>query len=229
MSTKYTIMRLTQGGEKFEILVNPDLALMYKEQKKGDVTKILIVDEIFTDSKKGEKASAAKMESIFGTSDPIQVASIILEKAKLPLTSDQRQGLIEQKRKQIIHLISKTYVDPRTKLPHPPTRIQQAMEQVHLAIDPFKDAEEQVQPFVKALRPILPLSIEQISVAVKIQSQYATRAYGTVKDLGEIKKAEWQPDGSWIAVIDIPAAFKGEFLERVGKITAGSAEVKLLD
>lgn len=228
MSTKYTTMRLTQGGEKFEILVNPDLALIYKEQKKGDISKILVVDEIFTDSKKGEKASASKMETVFRTSDKIKVAGIILEKAKLPLTSDQRQGLVEQKKKQIIQLISKTYVDPRSKLPHPPSRIEMALEQVHIPIDPFKDAAEQVQLFVKALRPILPLSIEQISLEIRIPSQYASRAYGTVKNLGEIKKGEWQNDGSWIAVVEIPAAFQGEFVERLGKISAGSAEVKPL-
>jgi len=228
MSTKYTVVRLTQGGEKFEILVDPDLALAYKDGKRGDLSKILVIDAVFTDAKKGEHASSEKMESIFGTSDPMKVAMIILDKGKLQLTTEQRQRMTEQKRKQIIYLISRNYIDPRTKLPHPPLRIEQAMEQVHLPIDPFKDAEEQVQTFVKALRSILPLSMEQISLAIKIPAEYATKAYGTVKNLAEIRREEWQSDGSWIAVVEMPAGLKGEFLDKVGKITAGNLEVKTI-
>jgi len=228
MSTKYTVVRLTQGGEKFEILVDPDLALAYKDGKRGDLSKILVIDAVFTDAKKGEHASSEKMESLFGTSDPMKVAMIILDKGKLQLTTEQRQRMTEQKRKQIIYLISRNYIDPRTKLPHPPLRIEQAMEQVHLPIDPFKDAEEQVQTFVKALRSILPLSMEQISLAIKIPAEYATKAYGTVKNLAEIRREEWQSDGSWIAVVEMPAGLKGEFLDKVGKITAGNLEVKTI-
>jgi ribosome maturation protein SDO1 len=228
MSTKYTIVRLTQEGEKFEILVDPDLALAYKDEKRGDVSEILVIDAVFTDAKKGERASAEKMESLFGTSDPMKVAMIILDKGKLQLTTEQRQRMTEQKKKQIIYLISRNYIDPRTKLPHPPLRIEQAMEQVHLPIDPFKDAEEQVQTFVKALRSILPLSMEQITLAIKIPAQHATKAYGTVKNLAEIKREEWQSDGSWIAVVEMPAGLKGEFLDKVSKITEGNLEVKII-
>lgn len=228
MSTKYTMIRLTQGGEKFEILVDPKLALAYKERRQGEIAKILVVDEIFLDGKKGERAPAEKLKSVFGTNDRMKVASIILEKGKLQLTTDQRQEMVEQKRKQIIYLISKSYVDPRSKLPHPPARIEQAMEQIHLSIDPFEDAEEQVRAFVKAFRPILPLAMEQMSLELRIPSQYATKAYGTVKNLAEIKKSEWQSDGSWNAIVEVPVALRGEFLEKLGKITAGSLEAKIL-
>jgi ribosome maturation protein SDO1 len=228
MSTKYTVVRLTQGGEKFEILVDPDLALAYKEGRKADISKILAIDAVFTDTKKGEHASAEQMQSLFGTSAPMKVAETILEKGKLQLTTEQRQRMTEQKKKQIIYLISRNYIDPRTKLPHPPLRIEQAMEQVHLPIDPFKDAEEQVQAIVNALRSILPLSMEQISLAIKIPAQHATKAYGIVKNLAAIKREEWQSDGSWIAVVELPAGLRGEFLDKLGKTTGGNLEVKII-
>jgi len=228
MSRKYTIVRLSQGGEKFEILVDPDSALAYKEGKGGEISRILAVDTIFLDARRGIRAPAEKMESLFGTSDPVKVAAIILERGRLLLTAEQRRRMIEQKRKQIIHLISRNYVDPRTKLPHPPLRIEQAMDQVHIPIDPFKDAEEQVQAFVKALRPILPLSMEQVSLAIKIPAEHVPRAYGTVKNLAEIRREEWQSDGSWIAVVKLPAGLKGEFLEKLGKITGGDLQVRVI-
>ena len=229
MSTKYTVVRLTLGGEKFEILVDPDLALAYKEEKKGDLSKILVVDTVFTDAKKGERASTGQMQSLFGTNDPMKVAMMILERGRLQLTTEQMRKMTEQKKKQIIYLISRNYIDPRTKLPHPPTRIEQALEQVHLPIDPSKDAEEQVQTFVNGLRSILPLSMERISLAIKIPAAHATKAYGTVKSFGEIKREEWQSDGSWIALVELPAGLKGEFLDKLGRVTGGNLEVKMMN
>jgi len=229
MSTKYTVIRLTHGGEKFEILVDPDRALAYKQGRKQELSKLLVVDEVFTDARRGERASADRLRTTFGTSDPLKAAEMILEQGKLQLTSEQRQEMVEQKKKQIVYLISRNYADPRTKLPHPPSRIEQALEQVHLPIDPFEDAEEQVKKFAKALLPILPLSMEKIVLALRIPHQYANKAYGSVKNMAEVQKQEWQPDGSWIAIVEIAAGLRVDFMDKIGKATGGSAEVKILD
>lgn len=136
---------------------------------------------------------------------------------------------MEEKRKQIIDLISRQCVDPKTKLPHPPTRIEQAMEQIHFSIDPFKSAEEQANEIIKLLRSILPISMEKISVAVRIPPEYTGRVYGTVKSFGMIKREEWLSDGSWSAFIEVPAGLYAPFLERIGEITRGNVETKLVE
>ncbi|NIW52621.1 MAG: ribosome assembly factor SBDS, partial [Candidatus Korarchaeota archaeon] len=101
------------------------------------------MDTIFTDAGKGEKASSSKLESVFGTDDPREVAVQIFEKGTFLLTASQRKEMLEQKRRQIVNLISRTYVDPSTKLPHPPLRVENAMEEVNVAIDPFRSADQQ--------------------------------------------------------------------------------------
>ena len=76
--------------------------------------------------------------------------------------------MVEDKSRQVIDFISRQAVDPKTNLPHPPMRIENAMEQIRYPIDPYKPVEEQAKDIVKLLRPILPLKIEQVIVAVKI-------------------------------------------------------------
>ena len=54
------IARLESYGEKFEILVDPDLAADFRNpdnEKEINIEDILAVEEIFKDSKKGDKAS----------------------------------------------------------------------------------------------------------------------------------------------------------------------------
>jgi ribosome maturation protein SDO1 len=229
MSDKYTMVRYSHLGDRFEILVDPDRGLAYKEGRLTDVSKVLMIDTVFTDANKGEKPTQAKLEEVFGTSDPLKVAEIMFERGTLLLTAQQRKEMTEQKLRQIINVISHTYVDPSTKLPHPPLRIENALSEAKVSIDPFRDAEEQLKEVVDALRPILPLSMEAVEIAIKIPPEYASKSYGIVKDLAEIKRDEWTSDGSWIAVVSISAALRGELLDRLGKATQGNLQTRMMN
>jgi ribosome maturation protein SDO1 len=128
----------------------------------------------------------------------------------------------------VITIIARNAINPQTKLPHPPDRIERAMEEARVRIDPFKPAEEQVPQVLKSLRPIIPLKFETKDVAVKIPPQYAGKAVGTVRSYGDVKKEEWQTDGSWICVIGLPAGVVEEFFDKLNQITHGDLETKIL-
>ncbi|MEM1566073.1 MAG: ribosome assembly factor SBDS [Candidatus Bathyarchaeia archaeon] len=228
MSEKYTVARITKGNEHFEVLVKPDKALDYRLGKTSALTEVLVTETIFSDASKGTKVSEEALRKAFGTTDPLKVADIIIKKGTLQLTTEQRRKMIEEKRRQIIAFISKNCVDPRTNLPHPPMRIEQAMEQIHYSIDPFKPTEEQAREVVKLLRQVLPLKMEQVSVSVHVPAEYAAKAYGTIKAMGTIKREEWRADGSWHGILEMPAGLYGPFLEKIGEVTKGNAEAKII-
>ncbi len=228
MSERFTIARLTHEGEHFEILVKPQPALSYRLGKVTSISEVLVTDTVFTDSNKGLKPSEDKLSKAFGTTDPLKIASIILKKGTLQLTTEQRKQLIEEKRKRIISFISRQCVDPKTNLPHPSIRIERAMGQIHFSIDPYKEVEEQAKEIVKLLRPILPLKMEKVSVAIHIPPEHASKVYGTAKGFGTIKREEWRADGSWFAVVELPAGLYGPFLEKLGDMTRGKLETKMV-
>jgi len=227
MSKEYTVARINLIGENFEILVKPDPALSYRTGKSISLSDILVADIIFSDSNKGLRASEKKLKEAFGTLDVQEIAKIILKKGTLQLTAQQRRKMTEEKRRQIIAFLSRHCVDPRTKAPHPPTRIEQALEQIRFSVDPFKSVEEQSNEAIKLLRSILPISTERISVSVRIPPEYASRAYGTVKSFGTIKSETWNSDGSWSAIVEMVAGFYSSFLEKMGEITRGNIEAKV--
>ena len=172
--------------------------------------------------------SEENLRKAFGTTEPLKVAEIILKKGTLQLTTEQRRKMIEDKRKQIVDFISRQCVDPKTNLPHPPLRIENAMEQIRYSIEHFKPVEEQAKEIIKLLRPILPLKMEQVSIGVHVPAEYSVRAYGTIKGFGTIKREEWRADGSWYGVLETPAGLYGPFLEKLGEITKGSGEAKII-
>jgi len=228
MSEKYTVARITKDNEHFEVLVKPQKALDYRMGKITALSEVLVTETIFSDANKGTKVAEENLRKAFGTTDPLKVADIILKKGTLQLTTEQRRKMIDDKRKQIIDFISRQCVDPKTNLPHPPLRIENALEQIHYPIDPFKPVEEQAKEIIKQLRTILPLKMEQVSVGVHIPAQYSARAYGTIKGFGTIKREEWRPDGSWYGIIEMPAGLYAPFLEKLGEITKGSGEAKVI-
>jgi ribosome maturation protein SDO1 len=228
MSEKYTTARITINGEKFEILVKPDPALEFKLGKQTSLSQILAIEEIYSDAGKGTRASIEKLKQCFGTVDAYKIAEKILKDGELQLTTDQRRRLIEDKRKQIIAFISRNCIDPRTGAPHPPLRIEQAITQIKLSIDPFKSAEEQAKEIIEKLKQLLPIKIERMKIAVKIPSKYAPKAYGSIKSFGNILKEEWQSDGSWTGLMEMPAGLYGPFIEKIGKLTQGTVQTKIL-
>ena len=223
-----TVVRYSYDGEKFEILVKPDPALDYKLGKKNDVSSVLISDDIYSDSGKGTKPATEKLLKAFGTEDLTEIAKMILQKGDLNLTTDQRRKMIDEKKKQIVAFIAKTYVDPKTHLPHPPLRIEQAMKDARVSIDPRKNADEQAKDIVEKLRSIIALKSENLQLEIIIPAQYASQSYAVLKSVGSLKKEEWQNNGSLKAILEIPAAARPNVIDRLGSITKGSASVEVI-
>jgi ribosome maturation protein SDO1 len=228
MSEKFTTARISKSGEKFEVLVKPDPALDYKMGKQLSIAQLLVIEEIYSDAGKGTRASAEKLQKAFGTQDPLVIAEDIMKHGELQLTTDQRRQLVEDKRKQIVAFVARNCIDPRTGTPHPPLRIEQAMNQIKYSIDPFKSSDEQAKDVIEELRALLPIKMEQMRVAVKILAEHSAKGYGALKGYGTISREEWQADGALVAVVEMPAGLYGPFIERLGKITQGTIQTKVL-
>ena len=226
MTDKFTVARLVLDGDKFELLVKPDPALEYKMGKRSDISGALASDEIYSDANKGSRASSEKMMKHFKTTDSADVAKQILARGELNLTTDQRRKMVEEKKRQIVQFINRSFVDPKTHLPHPVVRIEAAMEEVRVPIDPFKKVEDQAKTLVDALRKILPLRSETAKLTVTVPPQFAAQSYSVLKSTGDLRSEEWLADGSLKAVLDMNASIRGQFLDRLGAVTKGSAQVR---
>ncbi len=221
------IARLEKGGERFEIIVDPRLAYDYKTGAKKDLANVLVAEEVFRDARKGDRQTSSALQKAFGTTDVYKIAEMIFREGEVQLTTEQRKKLLEEKRARLVSLIARNCVDPRTKAPHPPLRIEAALEQARFHVDAFKPAEEQLDNAVEALRGILAISFEKVKVAVKVPAQFAGKAYGVLKEYG-LSREEWGADGSLMVVCEMPAGIQGEFYDRLNKLAAGQAQTRLL-
>ncbi|WP_306459948.1 SBDS family ribosome assembly factor [Candidatus Nitrosopumilus salarius] len=128
----------------------------------------------------------------------------------------------------MVTYIAKTYVDPKTHLPHPPLRIEQAMKDGRISVDPQKSVDEQVQDIVEKLRSIIALKSENLKLEIIIPAQYASQSYAVLKSVGSLTSEQWQNNGSLKAILEIPAAARPNVIDRLGSITKGSATVEVM-
>ena len=222
------IARLKKGEEHFEVLVDPYAAADLIDGKDINVMQNLAIDAVFKDSKKGTHASEDSLIKHFGTNNITEISKQIILKGVIQLTTEQRHKMQKNKKARIIDVIAKNAMDPKTKSPHPRQRIELAMEQAGVHIDPFKPVSEQVKTIIDLLRPIIPISMENIRISVKIPAEYIGRAYGTVRNFGTLEREDWQSDGSWLGIIRIPAGMQNDFYDKINDATKGNVSTKIL-
>ena len=222
------IARYEHGGERFEILVRPKEAMEFRSGKSISLSDVVVSDTIYKDVKKGLKASPSALKKVFGTTDFEEVAKQILLKGEIPLTAEQRREMIENKRKQIIDYIARNAIDPKTNLPIPRTRIEIAMEQAKVQIDPNKDVEAQALQIVREIAKVIPIKIARALLEIKVDPKYSSKVKAQLHNLGEVKKTNWLADGTLIAEIEIPAGAQQEVIDKLNSLTKGEVEVKIL-
>ncbi|MFX1487003.1 MAG: ribosome assembly factor SBDS [Promethearchaeota archaeon] len=220
------IARFEFHGERFEILVEPEGAYDFRSGKSVELPEILKGYMVFENAKKGKKASPEKLEEVFGTSDLLKVAEEILRRGELQLTSEQRSKMVEAKKKRIVTILARNSINPQTRLPHPPQRIERAIEEAKVPIDPFRNPEEQAKDIIRDLQPILPIRMEQIELEVRIPAIHSGKAYNAISRLGSVSKEEWMRDGSWTGTVEVSAGLYNTFVDTLSKLTKGSAQIK---
>jgi ribosome maturation protein SDO1 len=225
---KAIIASYDREGKHFEIYVDPDAAYAYLEKKKPDLKNILVAEEVYENAKKAERAKSTDLEKAFGTTDMIKILEIVLNKGEVQLTTEQRKKKVEERRKQIVAILLRESIDPRTKAPHTLQRIETALEEAKIHVDPFKDPREQLTEIVKKLVYVLPLKFDKIKIAVKIPPAFAHRCYGTVKSYG-IQQEQWGKNGSLMVMVEIFAGMQGEFYDKLNKMTSGQVETKVIE
>jgi len=221
------IARITRDRVHFEILVDPEKAAEFRKGKSISIENILAINEIFKDAGKGERASSEELMQVFNTADVFKIAASILKHGQLQVTTEQKRKETEERRKEIAEIISKQAVNPKTMLPHPASRIINAMKEAHVEINSEARASDQIERVIEKIRPILPISIEKIEIAVRVPMRYAGRVSSSLHSISTIKKEEWKSD-AWIAVIEIPAGMQSDVYDKLNEMTSGSVEVKVL-
>jgi ribosome maturation protein SDO1 len=222
--------RLESHGERFEVLVDPDAALAIKrEEFEGDLEDVIAAEDVFEDASAGDRPPESALEDVFDTTEPLTVIPEVIREGEIQITADQRREMQEQKRRQLINQITRNAVNPQMDdAPHPPERIESALEETDFRVDPMEPVGSQVDDALDALRPVIPIRFDTVTVAVQLPPDYAGSGQAKVREFGTLEREEWQSNGSWVGVLTFPAGMQNEFYDLANEVSSGEAETQII-
>ena len=222
--------RLESHGQRFEVLVDPDAALAIKRDEFDDeLEDVIAAEDVFEDASTGDRPPETALEEVFGTTGPLEIIPEIIRRGEIQITAEQRREMQERKHNQLVNKIARNAVNPQMDdAPHPPERIERALEEAGFKIDPMEPVENQVDDALDDLRPVIPIRFDEMVMAVQIPAEYAGSAQAQVRQFGDLEREEWQSDGSWVGVIRFPAGMQNEFYDVVNEHTSGEAETRIV-
>ena len=222
--------RLESHGERFEVLVDPDAAMsMRRGDFEGDLQDVIAAEDVFEDASRGDRPPEEALEEVFETTDPMTIIPRVVRDGDIQITADQRRRMQEQKRRQLITQIARNAVNPQMDdAPHPPERIERALEEASFKIDPMEPVESQIDEALELLRPVIPIRFDEVVMAVQLPSDAAGSGQARIRQFGDLEDEEWQTDGSWVGVVRMPAGLQNEFYDLANEISGGQAESRVI-
>jgi len=222
--------RLESHGQRFEVLVDPDAALaISRGEFEGDLEDVIAAEDVFEDASRGDRPPENALEEVFDTTDPLEIIPEVIRRGEIQITAEQRREMQEQKRRQLVNRIARNAVNPQMDdAPHPPERIESALEETDFRIDPMEPVESQVDDALDALRPVIPIRFDTVTVAVQLPPDYAGSGQAQVREFSDLEREEWQSDGSWIGVVEFPAGMQNDFYDLVNEVSSGEAETQII-
>lgn len=226
MDTSDAITVQFKGDKQFEILVDPDLAKEAKmEGKDHDIQRLLFVQDVFVDAGEGERASVEELEEEFGTDQMMEAAKQIFEKGKMQLTTDQKAEIRDDKWKQLVSMIARRAQDPKTGNPHPPQRVENALDEAGFHVNWDSNIEDEFDEAIDILRPIIPISLDEKTVAIRIPVDNAGQAYDKIQQVADVDEENWGNE-FFTARLTLPAGVLSELMDDLQDITSGQTEMK---
>jgi len=215
--------RLESHGERFEVLVDPDAALeITRGEFDGELEDVIAAEDVFENASRGDRPAESALEEVFETTDPLEIIPEVIKRGEIQITAEQRREMQEQKHKNLVNRITRNAVNPQMdNAPHPP-------EETDFRVDPMEPVEPQVDEALDALRPVIPIRFDEVTVAVQVPADYAGSAQAKIRQFGDLEREEWQNDGSWVGVLTSPAGMQNDFHDLVNEHTSGEAETQII-
>lgn len=182
------LVRLKKGKTTYEVMVEEGKVSKYRNGEIRNLSEVLASDIVWLQAGKGKRASAEQLQASFGTSDATEVLELIVRTGASQESEGERAQKNANKRAEVIAYIAKHYVDPKTSRAIPTSRVENALTQAKVKIDPVQPADRQAEAIVSKLADVMPIKrggagvVASVTCASKLASaaSSAMRKHATI-------------------------------------------------
>jgi len=213
------------GKVNFEIGTKTGAVTKYKADHSFGIKNVLDSEIVWKDLKKGDRASGQDLMTAFKTDDVWKVAETIIDKGELQLTESERKEILSKRRNEIVNYIHKYYADPKTKLPHPVIRVDAALNELKVKIDPDIATEKQVLEIMKTLPTILPCKKIEIQGTIIVPQNHLKNAVTVIKKFAKMSGEKKVETGTSYNISCVPGDVNS-LISELNAATKGECDIQ---
>lgn len=225
MADKYQIVKYKSGKNAFEVLCVPGTVLKYRDGQLG-LDKTLFAENVYKNFSTGDRAKESELQEAFGTTNEMECIKKIMDEGEYSLSTKERQELVEKKKKEMITYVHKQYIDPRTKVPHPISRIEGVFKDMKLMVDPFKSAEKQVEAIFSKLVEKMPLKKTLVYATLKLKHQYLGKVMPVAHKWAKVSGEQYNHEGVAMDLSIVPGDYES-LVNELHNLTKGDYSLEL--
>jgi len=119
-----------------------------------------------------------------------------------------------------VNYIHKYFIDPRSKTPHPIVRIEAALDELKIRIDPDIPYDKQVQDIIKRIPEVMPIRKEEIEGTITIPHKHMGAAAGLISKSASIRRERYDDDGCIMDITLVPGDYDS-LINDLNRVTKG--------
>lgn len=118
-------------------------------------------------------------------------------------------------------------MDPRSKTPHPVTRIENALDTLKFHAEPDLPLERQIAEIVKRLPDVMPVRRAEIEAVLIVPNAHVGQAAGVVPRFAKVARENYTEDGCRMEITLVPGDYDSLVAE-LAKVTKGDFQLEVV-
>ncbi|OHT09975.1 hypothetical protein TRFO_20963 [Tritrichomonas foetus] len=216
---QFQIVKLQKNNVKIEVIAKPGFVTKFREGKCS-LNDAVVDDRIYSNSSKGEVAPEADIKS-FGCCAH-ELLELVMKTGQYQLTAQEKRDLVEKRRLEVVNFIHENFIDSTSGKPHPVTRIENAIAQIKINIDPAQDAEHIARAMIPKLQTIIRLQESTIEGTVVVPNSKLGQVIGICYNLGTVTREEYGQEKAYIEMKISPGKYD-PLVDQISKMSNGEA------
>ena len=164
--TNVALIKYKIKGKRLEIACYNNKVLDWRSGKETSLDEVLQIMEVYTNVHQGQLANKKLLEELFPGKSKTHIIEEILAKGEMQVSAKERETLLENIYKDIVNIISKKIVHPKSKRLFSVETIKAALKEINCNIQYNKSAKKQAQDAIKMLEKYF--CIERVSCFLKL-------------------------------------------------------------
>jgi len=218
--SKDQLVRYKKGKYSFEIITKKGSVQLFLEGKLG-WDKVLAVDAIFTNSKKGDIARKSELISVFGSDDINKCAEFMVRQGNAQISASERKEDTQKHKRAVLSYLNKSYTD-QAGLPHPVTRLEIALEESKTRIDPTVSVNKIAEEFIKKMMGKLVFKKGGEDYTLSVPKEYAKKCSAVVHRFSPSLHKEIRSETGTIWKICLNLPDFDSFVAEMNRFTTGN-------